>query len=136
MTNDNLATQLGELKGAIAAQEANFTRWMQLWERQDMAATSSRKELHQRMDGLSKDVVGMNATLSSVKEDVEEIKTEIDVKVMPTITAYNIALAERAGMWLAGKFFWAVIIAICAVIGFALRMLMPYLPGGRFPFTH
>lgn len=136
MTNDNLAAQIGELKGTVAALQTNFNSWMEHWSRQDQAATVSRRDLHQRFDGLSAQVGGMNGTLTSVKDDVEEMKTEIDTKVMPTIRAYDLALAQRAGMWLMGKLVWAFILAMGTVVGFTIHEGWQYFSGSKLPFPH
>lgn len=136
VANENLASQIGELRGTVTGLQDSFNKWMEHWVRQDEAATSSRKALYERVEGLSSEVAGQTVTLSTLKEDVENLKDEIDTRIMPTITAYNLANAHRAGMWLMGKLFWAAVLAICTVLGFAVHEGLRYFPGVTLPIPH
>lgn len=97
---------------------------------------NGRKHLYERFEALSNQVAGAIVTIDSVKSDVEEIKAEIDAKIMPTVTSYNMETAHRAGMWLAGKMVWATILAVATILGFIIHEIFQYFAHGTLPLGH
>lgn len=133
---ESIAVQLAELKGTVNEVQKSLAGWMAHWERQDQAATAGRKVLYEKVEKLTIEVAAQTVTLGSLQGEVSEVKQEIDTRIMPTITAYNLASAHRAGMWLMSRMVWAALLALCTVIGFIVHEGVQYVVKGKLPFPH
>ena len=118
---------LGDLEGTVRAQTETIKNLIDRWARQDAAATEGRKRLYERFETLSNQVAGSSVTLAELKKDFDDLKEHVFERIMPTINAYNLAAAHRAGMWVMSKLFWAGILAICTVVGYGIHEMLQYL---------
>lgn len=132
--SESIAGQLGELKGTVNEMQKSLAGWMAHWEKQDEAANGGRKALYARVENLAVAVAAQTVTLQGLQKEFAEVRAEIDTEIKPAITAFNLATAHRAGMWLMGKLFWAMVLAMCTVVGFIVHEGVQYVTKGKLPF--
>lgn len=128
-----LARAIGDLEGTVKGLRGEITDLRTQWGQQEAAATSGRSKLHARVDELGRELATNTAVTRAMKGEVDEIKQHIEDKVMPTITAYRLELAHRAGMWLMGKLFYGLVLALAATLGFFIHEGFQYLRGAQPP---
>ncbi len=126
---------LGDLEGTVRSMSDQ-------WKRQEEAATSGRRTVHDRLEVLSSQIIRALAMLDGVQQDVAELKNDIEEKVMPTVQAYKMDVAKKAGAMGTGKLIWGIILAVCTVGGFAIHEAIVYFSHGtvsglpRLPGLH
>ena len=117
MNEDYVARALGDLEGTVRSMSEQ-------WRRQDESANVGRRAVYERLEKLSQQVVAMSANLDGVTQDVAELKNDIEAEVMPTIDAVKMAAAKQLGALWAGKIFWAFLVGLAGVLGFAIQYFM------------
>ena len=122
-TPNSLIRALGDLEGTVRGMADQ-------WKSQETAAAAARKALYERFEGLSAQVGQMASKIDGAIQDVAELKNDLDDNVMPTISAYNTDIARRGGVMWASKLFWAFILAVGTVVGFAGHLIESYLGRG------
>lgn len=120
---------LGDLEGTVR-------NMAEQWRRQEDAAVTGRRSLHERMEGIAGQVTRLTTVTENVQQDVAELKNDIDEKVMPTVTAYKLDVARRDGALKFGRGLWAIILALCTSIGFAIHEAILYFNHGSGALSH
>jgi hypothetical protein len=127
VTDQQIAQALGDVQGTVRSM-------MEQWRRQEDTASAGRKALYEKFEGVSAELAKVGAKLDGVTQDVAEVKESIETKVMPTIDAYKLDVAHRGGAWATGKIIWALILALCTAVGFAIHEVALYF--GHSPVGH
>lgn len=118
---------LGDLEGTVRAQTGTIKNLTDEWARRDDAATEGRRSLYLRFEALSTQVTASLISIDVLKKDFEEFKQYVHKEIMPTIAAYKLADARRAGMWLMSRLFWAAVLCLFTLIGYAVHEFLQYL---------
>ena len=133
--SDKIFQALGNLEGTVKALQGIIADMSSQWRDQEHDAAEGRRALYGRFEELSSQVAGSISTLESISDEVDEIKTNINENIMPTITSYRLTTSYSAGFASMGKTVWAAILASATVIGFLIHETVQYFRGtpGHWP---
>lgn len=120
---DGLVNSVGELRGTLTAM-------LSQWATQENHATAGRQIIHDKVDALTREVGNISIEMRNVTQDVAELKNDIDGKITPAVSGYNLQAARRAGRsegiaW-TSRLFWVMIAGLASVVGFAIHEFLLY----------
>ena len=75
---NNVLMRLGQLDGTVKT-------FMDAWARQDQLANDGRRQIHERLDLLGRQVERVATDMQNVVQDVAELKKELDEEIHPVI---------------------------------------------------
>jgi hypothetical protein len=125
--NLDMLRSLGDLEGTVR-------QMSEQWRRQEDAATAGRALLHSKFEEISIQMGKVASDCLATIHMVEELKKDMDEKIMPTIEAYKIIVARSEGALLAGKTFWSLVVCASTVLGFLFHQIIAYF--GHTPTGH
>ncbi len=122
----NLLTNLANRMGQLEGQQKMF---MENWARQDSLAHESRRMVYERIELLTRQVERMATDVTSIQQDVAEMKKEIEEEITPTIEAVENRKHRAAG----AKGVWALVGATIISLGSALAFIADKVAGHLWP---
>jgi hypothetical protein len=133
---ERFSQALGHLQGTVEAMDNTVRAMAEQWRRQDEAATTGRKALYERFEALSIQVAQAVATLNFVKDEMEDLKVEIDQNVMPAVKAFNHSTSYQAGAAWMRKAIWGGIATAGTLAGYYGHAIYKYFSGPPGTWPH
>lgn len=100
---------------------------LDIWKSQDANATTGRRELHQKMEVVSREVAILSAKVEQVEERIDgKLETVIaDVaNLKPSVQSFENAKQQVAGARMFGSFIKGCLIFMCGGIPWIVHHLM------------
>lgn len=111
---------VSSLEAKVESTGAKVDAFQQNWQEQDRRATEGRKTIYQKIEGYAREVQDLGHKVSSVIEDVKEMK--------PAVEDWVASKNQAKGAVISARFMWAVIGIVIASAGWLFAHYLSIVP--------
>lgn len=123
MGEADLQSALFDLSHQVGSLRATVDTVLDIWKSQEANATTGRRELHQKMEVLSREVAILSAKVERIDNKVETVIADV-AGLKPSVQSFENAKQQVAGARMLGNFIRGCLLFVCGGIPWIVAHLM------------